>query len=119
MYKGINMIANKGLGFKLINFMRFGESVFSIGFIEKTVKVDLHVRFNRAYPQRKRPQKVPEDSRRLHTEAEGEAPPRPNLQAGRPLGPACQPLVVMPVLHRLLDCIYAVYSSRFDLRAQD
>ena len=53
MHKGINIITNKGLGFKLTNSMSFGESVFSIGFIKKTVKVDLHVRFNRAYPQRK------------------------------------------------------------------
>ena len=55
--------------------MSFGESVFSIGFIYKTIKVDLDVRLNRAYPQRKQPQKVPEDSRGHHTKAEGEAPP--------------------------------------------
>ena len=54
MYKGINMITNKGIeGFKLINSTSFGESVFSTGFIQKTVKVDLDVRLNRAYPQRK------------------------------------------------------------------
>ena len=36
--------------FKLINSMSFGESVISAGFIKKTVKVDLDVRLNRAYP---------------------------------------------------------------------
>ena len=55
--------------------MSFGESIFSIGFIQKTVKVDQDVRLNRAYPQRKQPQKVPEESRGHHTEAEGEALP--------------------------------------------
>ena len=50
MYKGINMITNAGLGFKLINFMSFGESVFSTGFIQKTIKVDLDVRIHCAYP---------------------------------------------------------------------
>ena len=34
-------------------------------------------------------------------------------------GPTCQAPIVMSVLHHLLDCIYVVYSSRFDLRAQD
>ena len=55
--------------------MSFGKSIFSAGFIQKTIKVDLDVRLNRAYPQRKQPQKVLEDSRGLHTEAEGEAGP--------------------------------------------
>ena len=36
MYKGIKVITNIG----------FGESVFSTGFIQKTVKVDLDVRIN-------------------------------------------------------------------------
>ena len=39
----------KVYGFKLTNYMSFGESVFSAGFIQKTIKVDLHVRFNGAY----------------------------------------------------------------------
>ena len=63
--------------------MSFGESVFSAGFIQKTIKVDLHVRFNRAYPQRNRHQKTLEDSGGLHTEVKGETPPggvgRPHL----------------------------------------
>ena len=55
--------------------MSFGEFVFSAGFIQKTIKVDLHVRFIRAYPQRNGHQKVPEDSRGIHTKAEGERLP--------------------------------------------
>ena len=94
--------------------MSFVESVFSVGFIQKTIKVDLDDRLNRAYLQRKQPQKVPEDSRGHHTEAEGETPPG---GASLPLGPTYQPPVVMSVPHRLLDCIYAIYSSRFDPRA--
>ena len=50
MHKGINIITNIDLGFKLTNSMSFVESVFSAGFIQKTVKVDLDVRLNRAYP---------------------------------------------------------------------
>ena len=64
--------------------MSFSESVFSTGFIQKTIKMDLDIRLNHAYPQRKQPQKVLEDSRGLHTEAEGKAPPG---GAGRPASP--------------------------------
>jgi hypothetical protein len=38
MYKGTNKITNEGLGFKVINFMSFGEFVFSAGYIQKTIK---------------------------------------------------------------------------------
>jgi hypothetical protein len=38
MYKGTNEITFKGLGFKLINSMSFGESVFLAGLIQKTVR---------------------------------------------------------------------------------
>jgi hypothetical protein len=38
MYKGTNEITNEGLGFKLTNSTSFGESVFSAGYIKKTVK---------------------------------------------------------------------------------
>ena len=89
--------------------MSFGESVFSARFIQKTVKVDLDVRINRAYSRRKQLQKVPEGSREHHTEAEGEMAP----------GGAGQPLLRMSVHHRLLGCIYAIHSSQFDPRAQD
>jgi hypothetical protein len=50
MYKGTNEITNKGLGFKLTNFMSFGEYVISTGFNQKTIKADLHVRVNNAIP---------------------------------------------------------------------
>jgi hypothetical protein len=62
--------------------MNFGESVSSAGFIQKTVKVDLHVKINYAYPQRNGHQKVPEDLRGHHTEVEDEAPLAPPI--GRP-----------------------------------
>ena len=52
--------------------MSFGESVVSAGFIQKTIMADRDVRLNCAYPQRKQPQKVLEDSRGLHAEAEPE-----------------------------------------------
>jgi hypothetical protein len=35
MYKGIYESTNKGLGFKLINFMSFGESVISVDYSKK------------------------------------------------------------------------------------
>ena len=81
--------------------MSFGESVFSAGFIQKTVKVDLHVRFNCAYPQRNGHQKTLEDLGGLHTEAETETlmcgAGWPHLQAVRPLGPPVSLLVAMSI----------------------
>ena len=47
--------------------MSFGKYVIFAGFIKKTIKVDLHVRFNCAYPPRNGHQKVLEDSGGLHT----------------------------------------------------
>jgi len=92
--------------------MSFGESIFSAGFIQKTIKVDLHVRFNHAYPQRNEHQKTLEDSRGLYTKAEPEWLPgrvgRPHLQAALPLGPLVSLRVAMSVLYRLLGCIYVV-----------
>jgi predicted alternative tryptophan synthase beta-subunit len=35
------------------------------------------------------------------------------------MGPACQPLLHMSVLHYLLGSIYVVVLSQFDLRAQN
>ena len=52
--------------------MSFGESIFFAGFIQKTIKMDLHVRINCTYPLQNRHQNVPEDSRGLHTKAEPE-----------------------------------------------
>jgi hypothetical protein len=61
MYKGINEITNKGLEFKLINSTSFGESMFSAGFIQKTIKGDLFVKRDYGIP----PQKIVwKDSRR-------------------------------------------------------
>ena len=92
--------------------MSFGESVFSAGFIQKTVKADLHVRINRAYLPRNGHQKVPEDFRGHHTEAGAEGLPcgasRPHLQAAQPLGPPISPCLIISVLHRLLGCIYTI-----------
>jgi hypothetical protein len=48
MYEGTNEITNEGLGFKLTNSMSFGESIFSTGYIQKTINGDLHVRVNNA-----------------------------------------------------------------------
>jgi hypothetical protein len=58
--------------------MSLGESVFFARFIHKTIKVDLHVRINCAYPQQNGHQKVPEDLRGLHTEM------KPEWLLGRP-----------------------------------
>ena len=47
--------------------MSFGKSMISTGFIQKTIKVDLDVRVNRAYLQRNGHKKTLEDSKGLHT----------------------------------------------------
>jgi hypothetical protein len=44
MRNGINERIYIGLGFKLINFTSFGESLFSIGLFQKTTKRDLFVK---------------------------------------------------------------------------
>ena len=49
--------------------MSFGESVFSAGFNQKTVKGDLFVKGNHGIPLQEQRGKVPKDSRRLSTEA--------------------------------------------------
>jgi hypothetical protein len=112
MYKGTNEITNKGLGFKLTNSMCFGESIFSTGFNQKTIKVDLHVRVNYAIPLWNQRGKVPKDLRGLHNEAGGEALPcgdgRPHQQAARPLGPPVSLLVAMSISHCLLGCISSI-----------
>ena len=51
-------------GFKLPNSMSFGESVFSAGFNQKTIKEDLFVKRNHDIPQDKQRGKTLEDSRR-------------------------------------------------------
>ena len=61
--------------FKLINSMSFGESVFSAGFIHKTVKGDIFVKGNYGIPPHKQRGKILEDTRRLSNEADPEGLP--------------------------------------------
>ena len=74
MYKGINIITNKSLGFKLMNSISFGESVFSAGFNLKTAKEDLNIKGKYGFPPRHLRGKVLEGPRSHITEAEGETP---------------------------------------------
>ena len=53
--------------------MSFGESVFSAGFIQKTVKGDLFIKENYRIPLQNRRGKTLEHSRRQITEAKTEA----------------------------------------------
>ena len=103
--------------------MSFDEYIFCTGFIQKTIKVDLDVRLNRDNPWDKQHQKVIEDSRGYHTEAEGERSPsgagRSHPQTDRSRDPTISLCLTTSVLHHLKDCIYAIYSCRFDPRAQD
>ena len=103
--------------------MSFGEFVFSVGFIQKDDKEDLFLKGNHGIPPRKQCRKTLEHSRRQPTEAESErltsGASQPHLQAARPPGSTTQSPVAMSVHHRLLGCIYAVYSSRFDPRVQN
>jgi hypothetical protein len=69
MYKGTYESTNKVLGFKLINFMSFCESVISAGLFQKTVKGHLFVKRNQGIIPRHIHAKVPEDTRGHHTEA--------------------------------------------------
>jgi hypothetical protein len=85
--------------------MGFGESVISVGFIHKTIKEDLHVRFNHGIPPQELRGKTLEDSRRLSTEAHPEGLP---YGAGRPVGSPHQPLVAMSVSQQFLGCISAI-----------
>jgi hypothetical protein len=86
--------------------------MISIGYIQKTIKADLHVRSNNVILPRNLCGKVLEDSRRLSTKADPEevtcGAGRPYLQADRPIGPSVTLPISMVVPHRLLGCIYAV-----------
>jgi hypothetical protein len=75
MHKGTIEITNKGLGLKLINSTSFGESVFLVGFIQKTAKRYLFVKGNIRIPPWHQRRKDLEDSRRLSTEAWAKKPP--------------------------------------------
>ena len=92
--------------------MIFDESVFSVGLFQKTIKGDQNVKLNHAYPRQKLLQKVPEDSRSHVIEVEGRRLPNP-------LGPPVRLRLAKSVLRCLKDCIFVVYSSRFDPRAQN
>ena len=85
--------------------MSFGESVFSAGFIQKTIKGGLFVKGNYGILSCKQHGKIKEDSRRLSTKADPEGLP---CGAARPLGLPISLCVAMLVLHHLLGCIYAV-----------
>ena len=77
--------------------MNFGESVFSAGFNQKTVKGDLFVKGNHGIPPRDQRGKVPEDYRRLSTEAGLD----PLTCGGRPAPPRGFPAHVGPTCHPL------------------
>jgi hypothetical protein len=94
--------------------MSFGESVFLVGFNQKTTKEDLFVKGNQSYPRWYLHMKTLEDSRRQITKAGHVCM---TCGASQPMGPTCQPLHATSVLHYLKDCIFAVYSSQFDPRA--
>jgi hypothetical protein len=78
--------------------------VISGGFNQKTIKADLHVRFNYAILLWNLCGKVLEDSRGHHTEVGGEALPCgaswPHLQASRPVGPSVSLPITMAVPHQ-------------------
>jgi hypothetical protein len=102
--------------------MSFGQSVFSAGFNQKTIK-DLFVKANHVYPQWGRHGKTLEDSIGQSIEAGLMSMTCgagwPHCQAARACGSTCQPPLQRSVLHRLKDQIYAAVLSRFDLRVQD
>jgi hypothetical protein len=75
MHKGTIEITNKGLGFKLINSMSFGESVFPAGVIQKTTKRYLFVKGNIRIPPWHQCGKDLKDSMRLSIEAWAKKPP--------------------------------------------
>ena len=90
MDKGINVITNEGLGFKLINSISFGESVFPVGFNQKTTKEDLIVKEKYRVPPWYLCGKTLEGSKSHVTEVEG----HPVIGGPRGLGglqvwPAC------------------------------
>ena len=102
-------------GVKLTNSMSFGESMFLVGFNQKTIKGDLFVKGNHGIQPRDQCGKVPEDFRRLSTKGDHMSltcgATRSHCQVARPLvGPPVSH-VATSVLHHLLGCISAVISS--------
>jgi hypothetical protein len=100
MIKGTYESTNKGLGFKLTNFMSFGEFMISLGLFQKTIKGDLFIKQNQEIIPRCIDGKVLEDNRGHHAEADPERPPggtsRSHPHAGR------HPMV--PPRLQLLEC---------------
>ena len=66
--------------------MSIGESMFSAGFIQKTIKGDLFVKGNYGIPPRKQRGKILEESRRLSTKVDPEG-----CHVG-PTSPTCRPI---------------------------
>jgi hypothetical protein len=120
MYKGTYESTNKGLGFKLINSMSFGESVISAGLFQKTVKGDLFVKRNQGIVLQHIHGKVLEDTRGHHAEAGlrgrqvGSDGPTP-MPPGTPWCPS--PPSSGMFLHRLLRLHPHHSLSWFDPRA--
>jgi hypothetical protein len=83
MTNGTNERIYIGLGFKLTNFMSFGESLFSAGLFQKTTKRDLFVKEKFRIKIRHICKKILEDMRRHRNEAGGKRLPsganRPHL----------------------------------------
>jgi hypothetical protein len=75
MYKGTYESINKGLGFKLTNFMSFGESMISARLFQKTIKGDLFVKQNQGIILWHIHGKVLEDTGGHHAEAGPKRPP--------------------------------------------
>ena len=99
--------------------MSFGESVFSIGFNQKTTKEDLFVKENHGILPCKQRGKTLEDSRRLSPKDDHErltwVSGRPHLQVGRPVGGASRPHMSMTcVLLRLRASWSLLESSHID-----
>jgi hypothetical protein len=84
--------------------MSFAESMISVGYIQKTIKEDLHVRGNHEIPLRELCGKTLEDSRGLSTKAGHETLPRgasqPHLQATWSSGPPISLPAATLVSHR-------------------
>jgi hypothetical protein len=70
--------------------MSFGESMFSVGFTQKTVKGDLFVKGNYKIPLWQQCGKTLEDSKRYSTEV---GPERLTCGAAQPMGSTRQPLL--------------------------
>jgi hypothetical protein len=86
--------------------------MISAGYIQKTIKADLHVRSNNAIPPWNLHEKVLEDSRRLSTEVDLEGwhvgLAGPTCKTASFVGPSVSLPIAVAIPHRLLGCIYVV-----------